>query len=83
MDMSALCVLTVSPFICMTISPLIREINYIKIKECACTNVAKGDGSSCSTGTIHLTHEIEREIKGKSLSILSCFSCAKLIYMCV
>lgn len=59
MDVSALWVLTVSPFIGMNISPpLAREFNYMKIKECACTNVAKEDGSSCSTGTIHLTNEI-------------------------
>lgn len=57
MDVSALCVLTVSPLICIFLPPC-REISDIKIKVCACTNVAKGDGSSCSTGTIHLTNEI-------------------------
>lgn len=61
MDASALCVLTVPPFICMNILPPpapVREINYMKIKEWACTNVVKGDASSCSMGTTHLTNKI-------------------------
>lgn len=47
MEVSALCVLTVSPFICMNISPLfVREINSIKIKVCPCTNVAKMEAAA-------------------------------------
>lgn len=54
MDVSAVCVLTDSPFICMNISPpLVSKINYFKIIGCPCKSVAKTDERSCSIRPIH------------------------------